>query len=113
MFDHQMALQSYHYILTTTLHVSGVCCNGVKVWLSGLCEFALDADTCGYVMVNALHRDGGIGNGVTLQITYKALDATVNLQTPKETNSRLGSRKAGKCLFGIGCKCIGALWTRK
>ncbi len=51
-------------------------------------------------MVNALHRDGGIGNGVALQVTHEALDTTVNLQTythtHKEAELRLGSRKEGK-----------------
>lgn len=32
-------------------------------------------------MVNTLHRDGGIRNGVALEVTHKALNATVNLQT--------------------------------
>lgn len=30
-------------------------------------------------MVNALHRDAGVGDGVTLQVAHEALDATVNL----------------------------------
>lgn len=41
--------------------------------------------TCGNVMVNALHRDGGIGNRVALKVTHKALDASVNLQTNTHT----------------------------
>lgn len=41
-------------------------------------------DTCGYVMLNSIHRDGGIGNGVALQVTYEALDATVDLQKNRE-----------------------------
>lgn len=44
--------------------------------LCELCEF-----TCGDVMVNTLHRDSGIGNGVALKVTNKALNATVNLHT--------------------------------
>lgn len=48
--------------------------------LSRLCRFVEKAAfTCGDVMVNALHRDGGVGDGVSLQVTHKALDATVNL----------------------------------
>lgn len=48
--------------------------------LSGLCGFAEKAAfTCGDVVVNAFHRDGGVGDGVPLQVTHKALDATVNL----------------------------------
>lgn len=50
---------------------------------SQLVNFALGADTCGDVMVNALHRDGGIGDGVALQVTHEALDSTVNLQNKK------------------------------
>ena len=46
-------------------------------------NFAPGADTCGDVMVNALHRDGGIGDGIALQITHEALDATMNLQNKK------------------------------
>lgn len=38
-------------------------------------------------MVYALHRDGGIGNGVSLQITDKALHATVNLDTQTDTHT--------------------------
>lgn len=68
---------------TTKPHVNGL-------WLSGLCEFALDADTCGEVMVNALHRDGGVRNGVTLEVTHKAFYTTVNLQTHTEAKSRIG-----------------------
>lgn len=48
--------------------------------MSGLSELALHADTCGDVMVDALHRDGGVGNGVALQVTNEALDTTVNLK---------------------------------
>lgn len=35
-------------------------------------------------MLNSIHRDGGIGNGVALQVTYEALDATVDLQKNRE-----------------------------
>lgn len=73
----------FHY--TSQVTVSVVCWNRVQVWFSGLCEFALDADTCGYVMVNALHRDSGIGNGVALQVTHEPFDATMNLQKHKHT----------------------------
>lgn len=37
------------------------------------------ASTRGDVVVDALHRDGGVGDGVALQVTHKALDAAVNL----------------------------------
>lgn len=48
--------------------------------LSSLGKFAEKAAfTCGNVMVNALHRDGGVGDGVSLQVTHKAFDTTVNL----------------------------------
>lgn len=53
-------------------------------------------------MVNALHRDGGIGNRVALKVTHKALDASVNLQTNtrvhththKEALSKHGLRRS-------------------
>lgn len=32
-------------------------------------------------MVNTLHRDGGIGDSVALEVAHKALDTTVNLYT--------------------------------
>lgn len=52
--------------------------------MSQLCGFALVADTCSDVMVNTLHGDGGIRNGVALEVTHEALNATVNLQTHRE-----------------------------
>ena len=51
---------------------------------SGLSEFSLDADTCGDVVVDALHRDAGIENGASLEVTHKALYTPVNLQTHQE-----------------------------
>lgn len=49
--------------------------------LSELHELTLNANTCSDIMFNTLHRDGGIGNGVALKVTDKALNATVNLHT--------------------------------
>lgn len=51
-------------------------------------------NTCGDVMVDALHRDSGVENRVSLQITHKALNAAVNLQTRAWTNtfSECGSK---------------------
>lgn len=57
----------------TILTYSYAQCNGACV------KFALT--TCGDVVVNALHGDGGIRNGVSLEVTDKALDSTVNLHT--------------------------------
>lgn len=73
--------------LNLSHHTACRVCNRVEAWLSGLCSFVLDANTCGDVMVNALHRDGGVGNWVALQVTHKALDATVNLQTHTHTHT--------------------------
>lgn len=38
-------------------------------------------------MVNALHRDGGVGNRISLQVTDEALHATVNLQNHTSTST--------------------------
>ena len=43
--------------------------------------------TCGDVMVDALHRDGGVGNGVSLKVTHKALYTTVDLKTHTHTDT--------------------------
>ena len=51
-------------------------------------SLALNAVTCGDVMVDALHRDGGIGDGVALEVTHEALDAAVNLQTTHRRTER-------------------------
>lgn len=40
-------------------------------------------------MVNALHRDGGVGDGVTLQVMHIALDATMNLWTQRDKDKKI------------------------
>lgn len=81
---------------------------------SQLMNFALGADTCGDVMVNALHRDGGIGDGVALQVTHEALDATVNLQNKK---SKIGWGKIEawfeeRVEFGDGRSSLNGKYTK-
>ena len=50
-------------------------------------NFFLISNTCGDVMVYTLHGDGGVGNWVTLQVTDKALDTTVNLHAHTYTHT--------------------------
>lgn len=65
-----------------------------------------NADTCGDVMVNALHGDGGVGYGVSLEVAHEALYATVNLQTQTKRPAQglvQGERNLG---FGKKTLCI-------
>lgn len=56
--------------------------------------------TCGNVMANTLHRDGGIGNCIALQVTHEALDATMNLNswTHREKRQPHFNKEKKSCL---------------
>lgn len=48
-------------------------------------------------MVYSLHRDGGVGDGVSLQITNKALNATMDLT--KRHKDELRFKKSAEDLY--------------
>lgn len=60
--------------------------------------------TCGNVMVDTLHRDGGIGNCIALQVTHKALDATMNLNSCIHTHGNKRQLRFNK--EKKSCLCI-------
>ena len=43
--------------------------------------------TCSEVMVNSLHGDGGVGDGVTLEVPHKALYSAMHLHTHTHTRT--------------------------
>lgn len=58
----------------------------------GFYSFSVRVITCGDVMVDSLHRDGGVGDGASLQVPDEALHTAMSLSPTHKEDSKTQQR---------------------